>query len=156
MLAELAKRYPKTNIIAAHWGMYTQEYQGTKTTPEEWESKLRVLVPQNLRLLLEVKNLYADQILLGRDFPERSADPGFKLKLLIKEVGSFSPAEQKALCDKMFIATDFPSFLQRYPIETVGYPYLYQLECMRTIFKDYDEDRMASNFLRLLPEKFAR
>lgn len=153
LLAELAKRYPQTRIIAAHWGMYTQEYQATKSTAEEWESKLRVLVPQNVRLLLEVNNLYADTALLGRDFPERSAHPGFKLELLIKEVEALRPAQRKALCKKLFIGTDFPNF-RKAGDPNIGY--VYQRDCMREIFKkDYDEDRMVRDFLRLLPKKFA-
>jgi hypothetical protein len=152
MLAKLAKQHPKTTIIAAHWGLYTQEYQGTKSEPAKWEPRLRAVVPQALQLLLEVKNLYADTARLGKDFPERSADPEFKVKLLIKEVGSLRPAQRKALCDKIFIGTDFPGF-RKADDPTRGYPY--QAECMRRIFNDdYDEDRMASNFLRLLPEKF--
>ena len=130
--------------------MYTQEYEATKSTPQEWEPKLGVLVTQNVRLLLEVKNLYADTVVVGNDFPGRSADPTFKLKLLIKEVYALMPALRKVLCDKLFIGTDFPMFAKENSF------YLHQLKCMRKIFnEDFDQDRTASNFLTLLPKKFA-
>lgn len=154
LLAELARRHPQTKIIAAHWGMYTQEYQAAKNTPQEWERKLRPLVPQNVRLLLEIKNLYADVALLGRDFPERSADHDFKLKLLVAEVEALKPAQRKILLGKLFIGTDFPAF------RDTGDPrigYLYQRDCMRRLFKEeLEEDRMTSNFLSLLPAEFRR
>jgi hypothetical protein len=153
MLAELARRYPETTIIAAHWGMYSQEYQAVKSTPPQWEAKLPAAVPQNVQLLLEVKNLYADVALLGRDFPERSANPDFKLKLIEKELSGLKPAQRQALSKKLFIGTDFPAFRDKNDPK-IGY--LYQLKCIRQLFKDeYDEDQTARGFLKLLPAAFA-
>lgn len=153
MLADLARRHPETTFIAAHWGMYSQEYEADKSTPRVWEVKLRGLVSQNVKLILEVNNLYADVALLGRDFPERSADPEFKLKLLVKEIGGLSAAERLALSKKLFIGVDFPAFRTKNDPK-IGY--LYQRDCVRRIFGEaYDESQTVGRFLSLVPAAFA-
>ncbi|GAI43249.1 unnamed protein product [marine sediment metagenome] len=118
--------------------------------PEEWESIAPAILKENIEILLDVKNLYADTVLLGRDYPERSSDPEFKLKLLKAEVEKMSPAKKKALVSKLFIGTDFPWF---YKYVLRG-DYRSQQECMAQVFgDDFDETEMTKNFLSLLPQK---
>jgi hypothetical protein len=151
-LANLAERYKLTNFIAAHTGTYTQEYQSDPMKPEEWESIAPVILKENIEILLDVKNLYADTALLGRDYPERSFDPEFKLKLLKAEVGKMSLAKRRALLKKLFIGTDFPGFYDEKDKPRIGYHF--QKACMEQVFgNDFDETKMTKNFLNLLPKR---
>ena len=151
MLAQLAGHFTEVNFIAAHTGVYTGEYQGEESTPERWEAICRSLLKKNLELLIEVRNLYADTALLGRDSPERSSDPDFKLKSFIEVVDEFSPTQKKELAKKLFIATDFPCFWN--PDDPKS-SYGYQVDCLRKVLKsELDEEGMAQGFLNLIPEE---
>ena len=153
MLAELAECHPQTVFIAAHTGVLTQEYQGSPYEPGVWKTICERTVRQNLKLLCEVENLYADTALLGRDFPERSPDPEYKLELFAGVVEGLSPAERNTLVNKLFVGTDFPCFWEA-ANEKSGYRY--QIECMRRVFgPDFDVNQMSRNFLNLLPEEIA-
>ena len=148
-MAELAGRHKHTAFIAAHTAAYTQEYQGEPNTIEAWEAMLPAILAENFNLLLDVENLYADTVLIGRDYPERSSNPRFKLDLMINLVAGMSKAKRKALVNKLFIGTDFPWF-HKYDDPKGGYQY--QVDCMREIFPDeFDETEMAKNFIALLP-----
>lgn len=149
-MAELAQRHPDTAFIAAHTAAYTQEFQGDPLPIKEWEAKLPGVLKQNFDLLLNVKNLYADTVLIGRDYPERSANPRFKLDLMIRMVANMSPAKRKALIKKLFIGTDFPWFYNK-DKPTDGY--YYQVLCMKEIFgRDFNETQTTKNIIALLPE----
>ncbi len=149
-MAEQAQRHPDTAFIAAHTAAYTQEFQGDPITIKEWEAKLPGVLKQNFGLLLDVKNLYADTVLIGRDYPERSANPRFKLNLIIKMVAVMSKAKRKALINKLFIGTDFPWFYNK---EKFSDGYYYQVLCMKEVFgRAFNETQMTKNFINLLPE----
>ncbi len=149
-MADLAQRHPGTAFIAAHTAAYTQEFQGDPIPVKEWEAKLPGVLKQNFELLLEVKNLYADTVLLGRDYSERSSNPRYKLDLMIRMVADMSPASRKALAGKFFIGTDFPWFYKK--DDPVTY-YEYQVRCMKEIFgSDFDETQTTKNFIAILPE----
>ena len=153
MLAELAMNHPDATCVAAHLGVYTQEYYIREYTPQEWTQRAEAAFKQNLQLLLDIRNLYADTTLFGVDFPARSPDPDFKFKLFARITGTLGKAARKALVRKLVIGTDFPCF---YVADNPKSKYLYQARCMRTIFReDFDETRMAMNFINLLPEEFA-
>ena len=147
MLAQLACCYPDTPMIAAHLGLYAQEVQGSCTN-QPWSSQVAAALAENVQLLLDVRNLYAETALLGRDFPQRTSNPSCKLDCLARIVAGLTPVARKALLDKLFIGTDFPCFWEPDNPEA-GYGY--QLQCMRTIFAgDLDENRMVHNFLKLV------
>lgn len=154
MLAELAINHPDTNFIAAHLGVYGQEYYIKEYTPQEYAKIAEAAMKENLQLFLDTKNLYGDTAILGRCFPARSPDPDFRSKLLARTVGTFSAAARKTLIGKLFIGADYPCF---YVADNPRSKYPYQVERMRAIFKeDFDETQMALNFISLLPEEFAR
>lgn len=150
-MAELAQRHPDTAFIAAHTAAYTQEFESGVSIPvKAWEAKLPNVLKQNFELLLDVKNLYADTVLLGRDYPERGSDPAYKLKLMIRKVGNMTPATKRALVNKFFIGTDFP---WNYKKEDPDSGYMFQVKCMQEIFgSDFDETQTTKNFISLLPE----
>ncbi len=150
-MAELAQRHPHTAFIAAHTAAYTQEFESGIAIPaKEWQKKLPRILKENFELLLDVENLYADTVLLGRDYPERGDDPNYKLKLMIKQVGEMSPAKKKKLVGNLFIGTDFP---WNYKKDDPKSYYSYQVKCMEEIFgADFDETQTTKNFIALLPE----
>ena len=150
-MAELAQRHKETAFIAAHTAAYTQEFQSGETvSPAEWREKLPRILKQNFELLLDVENLYADTVLLGRDYPERGDDPAFKLNLMINMVKQMSSAKKKKLVNKLFIGTDFPWFYKK---EIPDSSYMFQVESMKQIFSsDFNETKTAKNFINLLPE----
>ena len=153
-LALLAQRYPDIGFIAAHTGLYTQEYQGETSNPGDFMELAGRVARENIQLLLEVDNLYADMVLLGRDYPGRSHDPEFKLKLLRSQIQGLSRPQKKRLAGKLFLGSDFPNFQDPQDLRS---SYLYQLGCMMLLFAhDWDENRAVANFLRLLPEEFRR
>ena len=164
MLAELARAFPDTNIIAGHLGVYTQECFITQYTPETWEPMVEPLFRQHFRLLIEVPNLYADTTKFGMDFPWRSADPMHRLKVFSRIVQSLPRTEQRALVDKLFVGTDFPNFAdptweQNASLQgtdhVVNSHLGFQYCCMHRAFGDlFDEDRLVENFYRLLPGEF--
>lgn len=168
MLAELALAYPDTTIIAGHSGVYTQECFIVQYSARTFEPMMEPLWRQNLRLFIEVPNLYGDTTKFGMDFTWRSSDPMYRLKAFKRAVESFSRAERKALIDKLFIGTDFPHFNDHVfdPEQSAclrGTDYVekshlgFQYECMHQVFGDLlDEDRMVENFYSLLPDAFAR
>ena len=148
MLAELARRHPQTIFIAAHTGVLTQEYQGKRYEPKLWQAICEGAVRQNLRLLCEIENLFADTALLGSDYPERSPDPDFKLNLFVRVVEDLGSEHRKTLVDKLFVGTDFPCYWDPNNVRT---GYSHQIDCLRKIFKqDFDVNRMSQNFLNLL------
>ncbi len=149
-LANLAGRFTLTNFIAAHWPFYSQEYQADALKQEDFEYKAPAVLKESIDILLDVKNLYGDVALLGRDFPERTNDPDFKLKLLKTEVEKMSRVKKRAILNKLFIGTDFPGFYKKQDEPRIGYHF--QKECMTLVFgKDFNETKMTRNFLDLLP-----
>jgi len=155
MLAELAILHPETAFIAAHLGVYSQEYFLKNYTPEEWMPVARQAMRQNVQLLLCTGNLYADTTKFGLDFSLRAPDTDFKFTIFADAVGALTPAARKALVDKLFIGTDFPCDWNLDP-SLPGHSYNHQVACMRQIFgDDLDEDRMTRHFLALLPDEFA-
>lgn len=159
-LAEIASNHTNATFIASHIGVYTQEDFVKKYTPEEWEPMVEPLFKENLHLLINVDNLYADTPIFGLDYPLRSSDPNFRFKKFVKVVDTLNRTQRKALFNKLFIGTDFPCFWDppwkcSFQRKDPQASYAYQVYCMRTAFKqDYDENRMAQNFLNLLPEEF--
>jgi len=150
-IGKLAQRYPDTAFIAGHLGAYTQEYQGDPLTPAEWEPMLPRILAENFEHLLDIDNLYAETTLIGRDYPERSADPEFKLKHMIRLADSYSPAKRKALAAKLFIGTDYPWFYKK---DDPKGGYRFQRECLARVLKeDFDETGMTKRFLALLPDR---
>ena len=98
---------------------------------------------------LDIDNLYAETTLIGQDYPERSADPEFKLTHMIQLADGCSPAKWKALTAKLFIGTDFPWFYKK--DDSKG-GYRFQRECLAPILKeDFDETGMTKRFLVLPP-----
>ncbi len=149
-MAELAGRHSETAFIAAHLAVYTQEYQGEPNSVDEWESMLPEILKDNFDLLLDVKNLYADTVLIGRDYPERSNNPRYKLDLMIQMVASMNKAKRKALVKKIFIGTDYPWFHKQ---DDPNGGYRFQKECLKEIFPDeFDETQTTKNFIAILPE----
>ncbi|OHB82303.1 MAG: hypothetical protein A2Z38_00285 [Planctomycetes bacterium RBG_19FT_COMBO_48_8] len=76
------------------------------------------------------------------------------------DTSNCSGTQRKALFNKLFIGMDFPCFWDppwkcSFQRKDPQASYAYQVYCMRTVFKqDYDENKMAQNFLNLLPEEF--
>lgn len=150
-IANAARRHPGTSFIAAHVGAFSQEYQGDKMSVEQWQSLVPGALAENIGLLLDVKNLYADTAILGRDFPERTPDPEEKLDLVIRELGRLAAAEKSKLQSKLFIGTDYPWFYK--PKDPRG-GYRFQRDCAARVFgDDFNETRITKNFLKLLPGK---
>ena len=166
MLADLARNHPTTTLIAAHLGVYPAEYFVRKYTAAEWEPLVEPLYEQNLRLLIETPNLYADTAIFGVDSPARTADPDFNFKHFVKVVDGLDARQKSALSNKLFIGTDFPGWWLPDPGERFVHEtkfeakdprasYAYQEFCMRTALKQYfDGTRVAENFFRLIPPGF--
>ncbi len=164
MLAELARAFPETAIIAGHMGVYSQECFINQYTPETWEPRVEPLFRENFRLLIETPNLYADTTKFGMDFPWRSPDPLHRLKIFKQVVQSLPRADQAMLMDKLFVGTDFPNFADptwEQNASLVGTDYVvnshlgFQYESMHEVFGSlYDEDRVVKNFYRLLPDEY--
>ena len=150
-MAELAQRHPGTAFIAAHTAAYTQEFEsGISIPPGEWQAKLPGILKQNFEMLLDIDNLYADTVLLGRDYPERGDDPLYKLKLMMEQVGKMNTATKRKLVSKLFIGTDFP---WNYKKDDPDSGYMYQVKCMKEIFgSDFNETVTTKNFIAILPE----
>lgn len=164
MLAQLCRDYPETMIIAGHMGVYTQERFITQYQTEVFAPMLEHLWRMNIRLVLETPNLYGDVTKFGMDYPWRAPHPMARFEAFKQVVGELSTRERGALVDKLFIGTDFPHFWKpdedesaclQDPTIVPASHYGFQVECMKQAFGDlFDEDRVAENFFRLLPEKF--
>ena len=160
MLADLAQRYPNTTLVAAHLGVYTQEFYVREYTPQEWEPMVEPLFREHLQLLLDVDNLYSETARFGSDWPMRSPDPEHRIKVFAEVVGGFTRAQRRRLLSKIFVGTDFPCFSEPITVANVDLgpiylrsTYRYQANCMREIFlDDFDEDQIVQNYLKLLPE----
>jgi len=113
---------------------------------------LNAALDENIHFLLDTPNLYADTTAFGLDDPVRATDPDLRFNAFASTVEKLSASSRNILIDKLFIGTDFPCFWK--PGERLGL-YGYQAECMQKIFgNDFDETRMAENFLSLLPNDF--
>ncbi len=150
-IAQLAQRHNGTAFIAAHTAAYSQEFESGISIPaNEWQAKLPGILKQNFEMLLDIKNLYADTVLLGRDYPERGKDPLYKLKLMMKQVDKMSTATKQQLLNKLFIGTDFP---WNYKKNDPKSSYIYQVKYMREIFGSlFNETTTTKNFIAILPE----
>ena len=164
MLAQLCRDYPDTTIIAGHMGVYTQERFITQYQAEVFAPMLEPLWRMHVRLVLETPNLYGDITKFGMDYPWRAPHPLARFDAFRKVVQQLPAAERVALHDKLFVGTDFPHFWKtdeeesaclQDPTIVPASHYGFQAECMARAFGElFDEDRMAENFFRLLPEGF--
>ncbi len=166
MLAEVARAFPDTTIIAGHMGVYTQEFvAGQEYTPETWEPRVEALFRENLRLIADVPNLYGDITKFGMDFPPRTNNPMHRLDVFTQVVQSMAEADRAVLARKLVTGSDFPYFWnpdhpENAPLkgaECVAESHLaFQVECMERAFAGlFDEDTMVREFLSLLPAEFA-
>jgi len=164
MLAQLCREFPKTTIIAAHMGVYTQERFITQYSAEVFEAMIEPLWQMNIRLVIDTPNLYGDTTKFGMDYPWRSRDPMCRFKAFKKVVQSLSRKDRRRLVGKLFVGTDFPHFSVPGEDQSecldgtscVRDSHLgFQVECMREAFGDiFDEDRMVMTFFALLPDEF--
>ena len=164
MLAQLCRDFPETIIIAGHMGVYTQERFITQYETAVFEPMIENLWRMNIRLVLDTPNLYGDITKFGMDYTWRATNHMVRFATFKKVVQELSREEKAALHDKLFIGTDFPHFWkadedQSFCLEDktiVPSSHLaFQVNCMADVFGDlFDEDRMAQNFFRLLPEKY--
>ncbi len=164
MLAQLCRDCPEATIIAGHMGVYTQERFITQYQAEVFAPMLEHLWRMHVRLVLETPNLYGDVTKFGMDYPWRAPQPMARYEAFRKVVAELAQDEQSALLDKLFLGTDFPHFWEADQEESAcltdpsvvpASHYGLQARCMAEAFGElFDEERMAENFLRLLPNDY--
>lgn len=157
MLAELAGDHPDTTFIAAHAGVfpgpYFAESAGQEHPPGRWREVAAAALRENVQLLLDVGNLYADTVLFGADDPSCGDDPELRFDLFREVLAELTPAQRGELAGKLFVGTDFPCFWS--PERPVG-AYRAQADRMQSLFGEaFDEDRTARRLLALLPGEFS-